>query len=95
MTTLPMILSWVYYIIQHVAYFSFCDCLRKGCVPYAALKILWRYFVLTDRDARPFSLDNYLKEKLTDATIGLGWRTRKCAHRLEGRGCFGRGMAGY
>jgi hypothetical protein len=41
------------------------------CIPLAALKLLWRYLVLTDRDSRPFILDNCLKEKLTDATTGL------------------------
>jgi hypothetical protein len=29
MTTLPIVFSWVYYIIRHVAYFSSCDCSRK------------------------------------------------------------------
>jgi hypothetical protein len=27
--------------------------------------------------------------------IGSGWGTRECASRLQGRGRFGRGMAGY
>jgi hypothetical protein len=50
------------------------------CIAAAALKILWRYFVLTDRDSRPFSLDSCSAEKLTDATTGLRCRDR-CPHR--------------
>jgi hypothetical protein len=38
--------------------------------PHAALKILWRYFVITDRDSTPFNSENCLKEKLTDSVSG-------------------------
>jgi hypothetical protein len=39
------------------------------CIPPAALKLLWRYLVLPGHDSRPFSLENCLKEKLTDSLV--------------------------